>query len=77
MTPEVLTTGQVAEICHVAPKTVGSWVDNGHLRGYRMPGDLRRRILVTSLRKFMLANGMPSEWLDAYLAGTTTTEGSR
>jgi len=34
----VLTTGDVAKICHVAPRTVSKWFDNGQLRGYRIPG---------------------------------------
>src|SRR5688572_17759958 len=35
---DVLTTGEVAKICNVAPRTVSKWFDSGALRGYRIPG---------------------------------------
>ena len=35
---EVFTTGEVARICNVAPRTVSKWFDTGQLRGYRIPG---------------------------------------
>ena len=35
---KVFTTGQVAKICKVAPRTVSKWFDSGRLRGYRIPG---------------------------------------
>src|SRR5262249_14744586 len=34
---KVFTTGQVAKICKVAPRTVSKWFDSGRLRGYRIP----------------------------------------
>jgi hypothetical protein len=34
----VLTTGDVAKICNVAPRTVSKWFDSGQLKGYRIPG---------------------------------------
>ena len=40
----IFTTGQVAKICHVAPRTVSKWFDSGQLRGYRIPE--RRRLAV-------------------------------
>src|ERR687886_569888 len=33
---KVFTTGQVAKICKVAPRTVSKWFDSGRLRGYRI-----------------------------------------
>ena len=30
---KVFTTGQVAKICKVAPRTVSKWFDSGRLRG--------------------------------------------
>jgi len=56
---EVLTTGQVARICHVAPRTVSKWFDSGKLRGYRIPGSRDRRIPKAQLRAFMEAYEMP------------------
>jgi len=56
----VLTTGDVAKICHVAPRTVSKWFDNGQLRGYRIPGSKDRRIPVTELVRFMKVHNMPT-----------------
>ena len=64
---EVLTTGDVARICHVAPRTVSKWFDSGKLRGYRIPGGRDRRIPVAQLVAFMRAHGMPLGELDGGL----------
>jgi len=56
---DVLTTGQVARICNVAPRTVSKWFDTGALRGYRIPGSKDRRIPLQSLIRFMKAHGIP------------------
>jgi len=61
---EVLTTGEVARICHVAPRTVSKWFDTGQLRGYRIPGSRDRRIPLEHLLAFMRANGLPMDELD-------------
>ncbi len=61
---DVLTTGEVARICQVAPRTVSKWFDQGHLRGYRIPGSRDRRIPVDQLVAFMRANGIPLTGLD-------------
>ena len=60
----VFTTGQVAKICHVAPRTVSKWFDSGQLRGYRIPGSKDRRIPVDQLVRFMRVHGMPLDGLD-------------
>ncbi len=60
----VLTTGQVARICNVAPRTVSKWFDSGQLRGYRIPGSKDRRIPLDQLLRFMKAHGIPTEGLD-------------
>ena len=56
----VLTTGDVAKICHVAPRTVSKWFDNGQLKGYRIPGSKDRRIPVSELLRFMKVHNMPT-----------------
>lgn len=56
---DVLTTGQVARICNVAPRTVSKWFDSGSLRGYRIPGSKDRRIPLQALIRFMKAHGIP------------------
>jgi excisionase family DNA binding protein len=60
---DVLTTGDVAKICHVAPRTVSKWFDNGQLKGYRIPGSKDRRIPVSELIRFMKVHNMPTSAL--------------
>ncbi|NQT02500.1 MAG: helix-turn-helix domain-containing protein [Planctomycetes bacterium] len=60
---DVLTTGDVAKICHVAPRTVSKWFDNGQLKGYRIPGSKDRRIPVSELVRFMKMHNMPTSVL--------------
>ena len=62
---EVLTTGEVAKICNVAPRTVSKWFDSGSLKGYRIPGSRDRRIPSNELMKFMRAHGIPLESLNS------------
>ncbi len=61
---DVLTTGEVARICHVAPRTVSKWFDTGKLRGYRIPGSRDRRIPLEQLIAFMRVHGIPLDSLD-------------
>jgi len=56
---KVFTTGQVAKICKVAPRTVSKWFDSGRLRGYRIPGSQDRRIPREQLVRFLKEYGMP------------------
>ncbi len=66
---DVLTTGEVARICKVAPRTVTKWFDSGQLRGYKIPGSKDRRIPVSQLVRFMRQNSMP---LDGMMHFTKT-----
>ena len=65
---DVLTTGEVAKICNVAPRTVSKWFDSGTLHGYRIPGSKDRRIPLTQLIRFMKQHGMP---LNGLMTGQT------
>lgn len=65
---DVLTTGEVAKICNVAPRTVSKWFDSGQLRGYRIPGSKDRRIPLNGLIRFMKQHGIP---LDGLVSGQT------
>jgi CheY-like chemotaxis protein len=56
---DILTTGDVAKICHVAPRTVSKWFDSGQLKGYRIPGSKDRRIPAGELIRFMKLHNMP------------------
>ena len=60
---DVLTTGDVARICHVAPRTVSKWFDNGQLKGYRMPVSNDRRIPVSELIGFIRMHNIPTTTL--------------
>jgi excisionase family DNA binding protein len=62
----VLTTGEVARICNVAPRTVSKWFDSGQLKGYRIPGSRDRRIPVAALSRFMKEHNMPLEGLGVH-----------
>ena len=56
---DVLTTGEVARICNVAPRTVSKWFDSGSLTGYRIPGSKDRRIPLNALVRFMKEHDIP------------------
>ena len=60
---EVLTTGEVAKICNVAPRTVSKWFDSGQLQGYRIPGSKDRRIPMPQLIRFMKEHNIPMDGL--------------
>lgn len=60
---DVLTTGDVAKICKVAPRTVSKWFDMGELEGYKIPGSKDRRIPLSALVKFMKKHRMPMDGL--------------
>lgn len=55
----VLTTGDIARICKVAPRTASKWCDRGLLKHYRIPMSLDRRVPVSEVIRFMRENGMP------------------
>jgi len=61
---DVLTTGQVAQICNVAPRTVTKWFDSGRLKGYRIPGSRDRRIPTSELIRFMKDHHMPTDVIE-------------
>ncbi len=74
---EVLTTGEVAKICNVAPRTVSKWFDSGSLKGYRIPGSRDRRIPSVELMKFMRAHGIPVEGVNSGRTRVLIVDGER
>jgi excisionase family DNA binding protein len=62
---DVLTTGEVAKICNVAPRTVSKWFDSGQLRGYRIPGSKDRRIPLPALIRFMKQHHIPMDGIQS------------
>lgn len=63
MNDYVLTTSRAAKVCRVSNQMVVRWVDEGLLKGFKIPGGLHRRIPVSALTKFITEHGMPAEWL--------------
>jgi len=56
---DILTTGQVAQICSVATRTAQKWYDLGLLKDYILPGGKDRRITKVELICFMKNHNMP------------------
>ncbi len=59
----VFTTGKIAKLCKVAPRTVAKWIDTGQLKGYRIPNSLDRRVTADELRAFLAKNELPLDFL--------------
>jgi excisionase family DNA binding protein len=72
----IFTTGQVAKICKVAPRTVSKWFDSGRLRGYRIPGSQDRRIPREHLIRFLKEHGMPLGELEDEVMGKVLLVGA-
>lgn len=52
-----LTTGQIAELLEVDPRTISRWVDNGLLAGHRGPDCKERRVHRDDLETFLVEHG--------------------
>lgn len=61
---KVITTGEVAEILGININTVIKWFDSGTLEGFKLPMSNERRIPISSLRKFMVKNSIPLDFLN-------------
>ena len=59
LSKEVLTTGEVARLCHVTIRTVIKWFEKGHLKGYKIPGSRDRRFARGDVLLFMREHGIP------------------
>lgn len=55
----ILTTGQIAKQCSVAPRTVAKWIDSGLLKGFRVPGSKDRRVLRSVFEAFATEHNLP------------------
>ena len=66
---DVFTTGTMSKITGVSPRTVATWIDDGHLQGYTIPGSKDRRVSRSALVDFMSANDIPLSLLTSYEAG--------
>ena len=79
------TTGQVATVIGVSPRTVGLWCDTGVIRSYKMPptrGEsqkfLRRVITLEALVEFFAGNpSVPRpSWVPGILPSSSQSEGT-
>lgn len=57
------TTGKIAKLYRVAPRTVSKWFDSGRLKGYRIPGSTDRRVSEANLVAFAKEYGLPLDGL--------------
>ncbi|HPN88925.1 MAG TPA: response regulator [Candidatus Omnitrophota bacterium] len=53
-----LTTGEIAEYCHVTNRAVLKWIEEGSLRAYRTPGN-HSRVSVEDFLEFLKVYNMP------------------
>lgn len=58
MQKEPLTTGQVAEYCHVTYRAVLKWIAEGKLKAYRTPG-MHSRVSINDFLDFLEKYHMP------------------
>lgn len=56
---QVFTTGQIAKLAKVAPRTVSKWFDSGLLKGWRIPGSDDRRISRQDWLDFCKEHNLP------------------
>jgi excisionase family DNA binding protein len=74
---DIYTTGQVAEMLKVAPRTISKWCDQGRLGCYRIPGSHDRRITHQAFEKFVREEGLPTEYIpppQTIITAVTTDE---
>lgn len=71
-----LSTGQIARLCGVAPRSVAKWFDLGLLKGYRLPGSLDRRVPRDELIAFLKRHNMPTFNIERYGMCVTVLSGS-
>ena len=53
---KTLTTGDIAQYCDVNLRTVIRWIDNGSLKGYKLPGGGNNRVTVKDFVAFLNEN---------------------
>jgi two-component system response regulator RpaA len=55
---DLFTCGEIAEMIGVVPRTVAKWIDDGRLRGFRLPGSQHRRARRDDVEKFCVEHGI-------------------
>ncbi len=52
------TTGEIAKICEVSPKTIITWIEKKHLPSFRI-GNGPRKVILTDLFEFLSSRNFP------------------
>ena len=65
-----LSTGQIAQYCGVHLRTVIRWIEQGHLKGFKLPGRGNNRVLRREFIHFLTKQNMPIP--DALLSNDKT-----
>ncbi|MBN3561483.1 response regulator [Aliamphritea spongicola] len=68
---QTLTSGKIATLCNVNPRTVLRWITSGKLKAFRLPGG-NHRVQEGDFIAFLEENGLP---VPAELQGTASPEG--
>ena len=61
---DVFSTGDVAKVTRSSIQMVIRWIDQGMLKGWKVPGSRFRRVSRSDLRRFMIAHNIPLDLLD-------------
>ena len=64
MSPREYSSEEAAKILHVTRTTIGTWIKEGKLKAYKLPGG-RHRIPQEFMLEFMKEYGIPMQYLDA------------
>lgn len=59
MGKNILTSGDIAKLLGVSPRTVCKLIDGGDLPGFRIPGSKHRRVPLSNYNAFAVAKGLP------------------
>ena len=54
-----LTTAEIGRLTGVSCRTAARWIDDGSLRGYRLPGSKHRRVPPAELLAFARRHDLP------------------
>lgn len=58
-----VTTGEIAKICEVSPKTVIAWIERKQLRSFRI-GRGPRKVTLADLYDFLVSRSFPISSVD-------------
>jgi len=65
--PHVFTSGQVAKVLGVSPRTAAQHIDSGRLKGWKIAASRDRRVAIKDLIAFIKSEGSSLERLKCFL----------